>query len=289
MNHGRVIAPYYTHCPPQSQPQPPHAARVPVPYHGAPNLQAPDLLQPYHHPYQPMGNSAPYQPRTIEAFPPPPPHSLDHGPGVAASTAAAAATTSGRVSRSGASLKYAYFLDRGDGKVTRLVPADMLPPLAGILSQEPLGPGMQILPSLYGKPPSGVQAMNAPVVVKDTAEAQPITAPKKGKLYCDHWVHTGDCRFMQQGCRFKHEMPKDKATQELLGLTRGLPRWWKARYGGGGSGMTKSVDNTVARGGGGGGGGGLRPEWRQNATSPAVKQLWEEPQRDQQQHDIRRG
>lgn len=166
MDHGRVIAPYYTHCPPlQSQPQPPHAARVTVvPYHGAPNLQAPDLLQPYHHPYQPMGNSAPYQPRTMEAFPPPPPHSLDHGgAGVAASTAAA---NSGRVSRSGASIKYAYFLDRGDGKVTRLVPADMLPPLAGILSQEPLGPGMQILPSLYGKPPSGVQAMNAPVIVK---------------------------------------------------------------------------------------------------------------------------
>lgn len=35
------------------------------------------------------------------------------------------------------------------------------------------------------------------------------------------------CAFTQQGCKFKHEMPMDKATQHDLGLFQGLPAWWK--------------------------------------------------------------
>ena len=35
------------------------------------------------------------------------------------------------------------------------------------------------------------------------------------------------CAFTQQGCKFKHEMPMDKATQHDLGLFQGLPSWWK--------------------------------------------------------------
>jgi len=50
---------------------------------------------------------------------------------------------------------------------------------------------------------------------------------KKTKIYCDKWVHEGVCAFTQQGCRFKHEMPMDKATQVSLGLFHGLPAWWK--------------------------------------------------------------
>ncbi|KAK0635560.1 hypothetical protein B0T17DRAFT_48057 [Bombardia bombarda] len=47
------------------------------------------------------------------------------------------------------------------------------------------------------------------------------------KVYCDKWVHEGVCAFTQQGCRYKHEMPFDKATQHSLGLFHGLPAWWK--------------------------------------------------------------
>lgn len=51
--------------------------------------------------------------------------------------------------------------------------------------------------------------------------------PKKPKIYCDKWVHEGVCAFTQQGCKYKHEMPLDKATQHSLGLFHGLPTWWK--------------------------------------------------------------
>lgn len=52
-------------------------------------------------------------------------------------------------------------------------------------------------------------------------------SPKKNKIYCDKWVHEGICAFTQQGCRYKHEMPYDKATQRSLGLFHGLPPWWR--------------------------------------------------------------
>ena len=49
------------------------------------------------------------------------------------------------------------------------------------------------------------------------------------KIYCDKWVHEGVCAFTQQGCKYKHEMPMDKATQHQLGLFLGYPMWWKRR------------------------------------------------------------
>ncbi|KAI1878707.1 hypothetical protein JX265_002884 [Neoarthrinium moseri] len=50
---------------------------------------------------------------------------------------------------------------------------------------------------------------------------------RRPKIYCDKWVHEGVCAFTQQGCKYKHEMPFDKATQNQLGLFHGLPAWWK--------------------------------------------------------------
>ncbi|TKW53610.1 hypothetical protein CTA1_2730 [Colletotrichum tanaceti] len=88
---------------------------------------------------------------------------------------------------------YAYCLDRGNGNYTRLIPADLLPPLRRI----------------------------------DHIVASTPTPPKKPKIYCDKWVHEGVCAFTQQGCKYKHEMPLDKATQNSLGLFHGLPAWWK--------------------------------------------------------------
>lgn len=51
------------------------------------------------------------------------------------------------------------------------------------------------------------------------------------KVYCDKWVHEGVCAFTQQGCKYKHEMPADRATQHQLGLFLGYPAWWKRRQG----------------------------------------------------------
>lgn len=41
------------------------------------------------------------------------------------------------------------------------------------------------------------------------------------KIYCDKWIHDGTCAFIQQGCKYKHEMPNDRETQEHLGLFDG--------------------------------------------------------------------
>lgn len=61
----------------------------------------------------------------------------------------------------------------------------------------------------------------------DTIVASAAQPPKRPKVYCDKWVHEGVCAFTQQGCKYKHEMPMDRATQHQLGLFHGLPAWWK--------------------------------------------------------------
>ena len=45
------------------------------------------------------------------------------------------------------------------------------------------------------------------------------------KVYCTHWMRTGECDFTQQGCMFLHVMP-DLDTLELLGF-RSYPRWFR--------------------------------------------------------------
>ncbi|KAK2065436.1 hypothetical protein LY76DRAFT_621820 [Colletotrichum caudatum] len=127
---------------------------------------------------------------------------------------------------------YAYCLDRGNGNVTRLIPADLLPPLAGVPAVQTAVDGMLVLPPPRGSDPHSTSAGNSlqPVAFKrriDHIVASSPTPPKRPKIYCDKWVHEGVCAFTQQGCKYKHEMPLDKATQNSLGLFHGLPTWWK--------------------------------------------------------------
>lgn len=53
------------------------------------------------------------------------------------------------------------------------------------------------------------------------------SSARREKIYCDKWIHDGTCAFTQQGCKYKHEMPHDRETQEKLGLFHGYPAWWK--------------------------------------------------------------
>ncbi|GJC79401.1 hypothetical protein ColLi_02239 [Colletotrichum liriopes] len=126
---------------------------------------------------------------------------------------------------------YAYCLDRGNGNYTRLIPADLLPPLVGIPAVQDGTDGMLALPPPQGSDPQNMAGNPVqPVVFKrriDHIVASSPTPPKKPKIYCDKWVHEGVCAFTQQGCKYKHEMPLDKATQNSLGLFHGLPAWWK--------------------------------------------------------------
>lgn len=55
--------------------------------------------------------------------------------------------------------------------------------------------------------------------------------PPSGKLpdqekkeWCTYWILHGDCAYVQQGCRYRHEMP-DKAKLAEIGINH-VPRWW---------------------------------------------------------------
>ncbi|PHH62466.1 hypothetical protein CDD81_7113 [Ophiocordyceps australis] len=120
---------------------------------------------------------------------------------------------------------YAYYLDRGNGQMTRLIPADVLPPLNEIPPRETRSLGMVVLPQLQAKSPGGPSQR---ATLKADASTSSL-ANKRNKIYCDKWIHEGVCAFTQQGCKFKHEMPFDEATQRSLGLFQGLPSWWRRR------------------------------------------------------------
>lgn len=136
---------------------------------------------------------------------------------------------------------YSYYIDRGDGQFTRLIPADMLPPMKGIPSREEEHDGMVILEpieKLHLQKSREYRQLSAPKSspLADNLQKQidciVATSPKlnrKVKVYCDKWIHEGVCAFTQQGCKFKHEMPQDEATQRSLGLFHGFPAWWKKR------------------------------------------------------------
>ncbi|KAL3424285.1 hypothetical protein PVAG01_03566 [Phlyctema vagabunda] len=153
---------------------------------------------------------------------------------------------------------FAYCYDRGDGKFTPLIPADELPPAAGYpvhIGAE----GMMVLPVPQAHPPSFYpgRGMGIPMVPRDVVTAFPVydplgpktkeatvqatidnivgtnpngdvvaKVPRRVKVYCDKWVHEGVCSFVQLGCKYKHEMPHDRATQKSLGLN-GYPAWYK--------------------------------------------------------------
>ncbi|KAK0384959.1 hypothetical protein NLU13_7437 [Sarocladium strictum] len=131
-----------------------------------------------------------------------------------------------------------YYLDRGNGEYTRLIPADTLPPLNEVPPREASVIGKVVLQPIaprerrvtlkaigQGPGPDNVQHRIDNIVGG--------TPPKsrRDKIYCDKWVHEGICAFAQQGCRYKHEMPQDKETQYKLGLYQGFPAWWRKQQG----------------------------------------------------------
>ncbi|KAK5937483.1 hypothetical protein PMZ80_010101 [Knufia obscura] len=51
------------------------------------------------------------------------------------------------------------------------------------------------------------------------------------KVYCSHWMSTGECDYAQQGCLYKHEMPTDNI--ELLNALgfQDIPKWYREKHG----------------------------------------------------------
>jgi hypothetical protein len=48
------------------------------------------------------------------------------------------------------------------------------------------------------------------------------------KVYCTHWIRTGECAFTSVGCKYKHEMPPVDKLREL-GFTLGTPKWFQEK------------------------------------------------------------
>ena len=80
--------------------------------------------------------------------------------------------------------RYAYFIDRGQGRVTRLIPADLLPPLNEIPAQEPKDLGMEVLPLLTATPPNGSVNMGQRVTfqVRSSRREDMLTEPTPTRL-----------------------------------------------------------------------------------------------------------
>lgn len=73
--------------------------------------------------------------------------------------------------------------------------------------------------------PSGWQAAGAAPSQYSVSEAA-----LGRKVYCSYWLRRGECDYAQQGCIYKHEMPKDLATLQICGL-RDWPQWYRQQYG----------------------------------------------------------
>ncbi|KAF2092147.1 hypothetical protein K490DRAFT_61594 [Saccharata proteae CBS 121410] len=54
-----------------------------------------------------------------------------------------------------------------------------------------------------------------------------IEPDQSQKTYCTHWIKTGECDYMQQGCRYKHEVP-DEETLRSIGILH-VPKWWEEK------------------------------------------------------------
>ena len=52
--------------------------------------------------------------------------------------------------------------------------------------------------------------------------------PRGKKVYCTHWLSKGNCAYMQQGCIYKHEIPRDLESWGSLGFQI-IPGWLQAK------------------------------------------------------------
>ncbi|KAI0842506.1 hypothetical protein F5Y06DRAFT_306036 [Hypoxylon sp. FL0890] len=74
--------------------------------------------------------------------------------------------TPGTVSEMQLDSSYAYCYDRGNGQYTRLIPADMLPPLKDIPALQQNCSGMIVLPQPRTSPPNGRSSNTEPVLLR---------------------------------------------------------------------------------------------------------------------------
>ena len=100
-------------------------------------------------------------------------------------------------------------------------------------------PDPDFLPNALNDSAEGVRRVGANVMQNAPNEDDPRTTKHRldrvdklqknhgrhgKKVYCTHWLSKGNCAYMQQGCIYKHEIPKDQETWESLGFYT-IPGW----------------------------------------------------------------
>ncbi|KAK1142590.1 hypothetical protein N8T08_007566 [Aspergillus melleus] len=112
---------------------------------------------------------------------------------------------------------------------------DMQAALARLASDETIPPTQRLAVNnmlQQGTPPSWSASSNWLVPGGSggsggggSRQSNPLTK----KEFCSYWIRHGECDYQQQGCLYKHEMPRDLPTLEKLGL-RDIPRWFREKY-----------------------------------------------------------
>ncbi len=73
--------------------------------------------------------------------------------------------------------------------------------------------------------PTSKQPVRVYSPIKQAANPSGIQPDPSKKKYCTHWIRHNSCDYMQQGCRYKHEMP-DREKLKELGFPQ-IPSWYR--------------------------------------------------------------
>ncbi|KAI9813628.1 MAG: hypothetical protein M1827_003699 [Pycnora praestabilis] len=83
--------------------------------------------------------------------------------------------------------------------------------------------------AIAGNPSRNTRARGALGLASYPLPPSGVDIDEERKKYCSYWIRHGECDFIQQGCRYLHEMP-DPVTLSSLGI-RSIPRWYREAHG----------------------------------------------------------
>ena len=96
------------------------------------------------------------------------------------------------------------------------------------ISNNDFNPEFRLCMTLPAQPDGLLTSKNKDLVIRTWIESTRLAAdsePPK-KVWCAHWIATGDCKYQQVGCKYKHEIPFDEETRRRIGF-REIPQWFK--------------------------------------------------------------
>lgn len=103
----------------------------------------------------------------------------------------------------------------------------------GVYANKPPNPESRSAPEAQVQqaypPVSGIPTLSTNVTSPSKAESTATKTTPGTKIYCDHWIATGACSFVQKGCHYKHEMPMTREALAAIGQPD-IPAWYRRRY-----------------------------------------------------------